>query len=178
MVETDHLAEDFDGLSYTLVPGLLALPLPCVVADVFVVSLVPAHRVMGELEMGHDFAVAKDRRAGAGSKRQHHFNSLALDRAKTLDIGIVEDPDRLTQMLREHSLQIEARQRLGAEIGSGQNPPTAHIAGEADRYSLERAKWRYHLVDGADEILRRDRFGWRRHPLSLADHVTNIVEQR
>ena len=55
-------------------------------------------------------------------ERQHHLHALAFDRAETLDIGIVEHANRLAQMLGEHRLQIETRQRVGAEIGRGDDP--------------------------------------------------------
>ena len=127
--------------------------------------------------MRHDLAVAKQRRPGAGPQGQHHLQSLALDRAETLDIGIVEHPDRLAQMLGEHRLQVETCQRLGAEIGRGNDPSVADITGKADRDPLEGAERRGSLVDGADEILGGDRLGRRRHPLPLADHAAGVVEQ-
>src|SRR5271155_2608704 len=74
MVETDDLTENLDYLGDPLVPGFLPLLLAGGVADVFVVGLVPAHRVMGELEMEHDLAIAKERGAGAGAERQYHFH--------------------------------------------------------------------------------------------------------
>src|SRR5712671_3951855 len=177
VIEPHDLAQDVDRLCDSFVPGLLSLLPAGRVADVFIIGLVSADRVMGELEMRHDLTVAKYRGAGAGPERQHHFDPPALDGAKTLDIGIVENADRLAQMLREHRLQIEIRQAFGAEIGSGQNPPVAHITRKPDRHPLEVAERRYRLIDGADEILGRDRFGRRRHSLPLANHVSGVIEQ-
>ena len=132
MVEADNLAQNVDDLGHPLVPGLLAFPFASGIPDILVVGLVSADRVMGELEMRQDLAVAKERRPGPGPERQHHLQPLALDRTKTLDIGIVEHADRLAQMFGEHRLQIEPGQGVGAEIGRGDNPPLTNITREAD----------------------------------------------
>src|SRR5438270_3258978 len=84
VVETHDLPEDLDHFRDPFIPNLLALFLPGRIADVFVIGLVSAHRVVRELEMRHDLAVAEDRGAGAGAERQHHLHPVPLDRAKSL----------------------------------------------------------------------------------------------
>src|SRR6267143_4263461 len=96
VIETDDLPKDLDHFRHSLIPSLLALLLPSGVPDIFVVGLAPAHRVMPALEMRHDLAVAEERGAGAGAERQHHFQPVPLDRAKTLNVGVVEDTYRLS----------------------------------------------------------------------------------
>ena len=77
----------------------------------------------------------------------------------------------------ELRLQVETSQYLAAKIRGGQHPPVAHIAGKADRYPLEATERRDRLVDGADQCFGRDRLGWGRHPLRVADHASVGVEQ-
>src|SRR6266436_1916540 len=59
VVEADDLAEDLDHLLDPLVPGFLAFFLMGGIADILVIGLVAADRMMRELEMRHQFAVAK-----------------------------------------------------------------------------------------------------------------------
>ena len=159
VIEPHDDAEDVDHLGDPFAPGLFALFLAGGVADVFVVGLAPADRVMGELQMRHDLAVAEDRRAGACAQRQDHFHAVAFDRPKALHIGIVEHAHRLAPMPGKLRLQVEPRQYLAAEIGGGQHAPVADIAGKADRHSLKAAQRRYSLVDGLDERFGSDRLG-------------------
>src|SRR5579885_1446248 len=84
--------------------------------------------MMGKLEMRHDFTVTENRRAGAGAEGQNHLDAPPRDRAKTLDIGIVENAHRLAPAAAQRLLQIKAAQGFGAEIGGGNDPPVPNIA--------------------------------------------------
>ena len=178
MVEAHDLAQDVDDLGDALVPRLFALLPASGVADVFVIGLSAADRMVGEFEMRHDFAVAKDCRAGPGPEGQDHLDAVALDRAKSLDIGVVQNPDWLAPMVAQRLLQVEAGQGFGPEIGCRQQPSVAHIAGETNRDAVERAERCCDVVDRLDQGIRSDRFGRGRHALPLADHGAGRVEQR
>src|SRR6516164_6728386 len=177
VIEADDDAQDLDHLGNPLAPVFFALFLAGRIADVFVVGLVAADRVVGEFQMRNDLAVAEDRGTGAGAERQNHLHTAALDRAKALHICIVEHAHRLAPMPGELRLQVETSQYLVAEIRGGQHPPVAHIAWKADRHPLEAAERRDRLVDGADQRLGSDRLGWGRHPLPVADNASVRVEQ-
>ncbi len=59
----------------TPVPALVARLHARLVADVLVVGLLFRDRMMGEFEMRHQFAVAKERGTRAGAERQHEFDA-------------------------------------------------------------------------------------------------------
>ena len=80
-------------------------------------------------------------------------------------------------MLGEDRLQIETGQRVGAEVGGGDDTAVTHIAGEADRNSLEGAERRNCLVDCVDQIIGCDRLGRRWHALPLTDQFPGFIKQ-
>src|SRR5215472_7291274 len=59
-------------------------------AEIFVISLSLPDRMLAELEMGHELAVAIDRAANASAQRQNTFETLALDHTQALHLGIVQ----------------------------------------------------------------------------------------
>ncbi len=172
------LAQDAYGLGDAFVPRLLALLSARVVADVLVIGLLAADRMVGEFEVRHDLAVVKDRRAGPGPEGQDHLDAFARDRAEPLDIRVVQNPDRLAPMLAERLLQVKAAQGLGPEIGRGQHLPVADIAGEPDRHAVERAERRRGLFDRLHQHIGSNRLRRGRHALALADDLAGFVEQR
>ena len=178
MIEIDHEAQDVDDPRDPLVPLLPAGFLERRPADVFVIGLVAAHRVMGELQMRHDLPVVEDRGAGPGAEGQHHFDAFALDRAKALHIGVVHHPHRLAPALGERGLQIEAGPQLGPQIGRGQHAPVAHRAGKPDRDPVETAEPGRRGIERGGERLGGDRRGRGRQAHPLADHLSGAVEQR
>ena len=54
---------------------------------------------MRQFEMGHKIAVAIERGAGAGAKRQHHLQASAVDEPEVPHIGVVEDAHGLAESL-------------------------------------------------------------------------------
>ncbi len=108
MIEIDQMTQDLDHPRDPLVPTLAAFAVERGLADILVIGLVAAHRVMRQFEMRHDSAILEDRGAGAGAEGQHHLDAFALDCPEALDIGVVQDSHRLFPLLGERALQIEA----------------------------------------------------------------------
>src|SRR5215472_8231710 len=177
MVEANDFTQDVDDLRNPLVPSLFSFFSTGGIADVLVIGLAAADRVVCEFEMGHHLAGAKNRRPGASAERQHHLDPMTFDRTKALDVRVVEDPDRFAETLGEHRLQIEVRQRLSAKVRRCDDPSIAYVTGKADRYLFERPQRRHHPLNRADKIAGGDRFSWRRHALAFADYVPISIEE-
>src|SRR5258708_39641916 len=105
-----------DGELEPLAPAPLADDLERVLAELLLVRLALAERVVAELEVGDEHAVEKEARADSGAERDGELDPLPLDRAVALHVGVVGDVDRLRDSARERAAQVEVLP-LAVELG-------------------------------------------------------------
>jgi len=146
-------------------------------ADIIVIGLLVADRVVRQFEMRDRPAVGEDRGAAAGAERHDHLDADPPDRAETLHIGVVHDPHRLAPAPAQLGLQIVSGPRFGPEMRRRQDAPVPHHAGKADRGALELSQRRGRLVDHVGHQLRGGRHRRGRYARRLADHLARAVEQ-
>ena len=91
-----------------------------------------AREVATNLEMRRKFAVQKQRRAEPRPQGDDHLESLAFNRAEALHIGVIDDPNRLSQALLKRSREIESAEHLGTEIRGGDYLSVTHYTWKPD----------------------------------------------
>lgn len=160
------------------------------VAQLLVVGLALAERVVGELEVRRQGAIEEQRRADPGAERDHHLEALAGHDGHALQVGVVGHPGRPTEPGADRPGEVEAapglaerrhdrraRAVLGDEVGSRDDVALADDAGEADRDAVVRGQRGDQARDDVDEARRLERVG-RRHPDPVGGHVVRRVEHR
>src|SRR5206468_1338443 len=88
-------------------------------SEILIIGLVLPDRMLSELEMRHQLALAIDCAAEARPQRQHAFEALALDDAKPLHLGVVQHANWLAQAPLELCGQRKVMQVGGPEIRRG-----------------------------------------------------------
>ena len=102
---------------------------------------------------------------------------LARNRPKALNIGIIENPNRLAPMVAQRLLKIETAQSLGSEIGCRDHSAVSDITGETDRDPVKFSERRRCLANRLHQNIRSDRLGRGRYPLPIANDLPGFVEQ-
>src|SRR5262249_28474928 len=151
--------------------------LACRIAELLLVGLAVAKRMVGELEVRAGPTIKIKARAEPGAERDHHFHALARDDRQALQIGIVGHPHRLAQGGLERAGEVEAEPRLVAEIGGRPHAAGTYHPRKADRYTLVVAKRRHQARQHLDHLGRRrpDRRG---HAYPVGEHLAFLVDDR
>ena len=91
---------DLDRSKNAAIPFFGAMRVAGLVADVVVIGIALMDRVMGQLEVGREAAVAEHRAAHPRTKRQDDFKSGSGHDAQTLNFRVIEETCRLAEALR------------------------------------------------------------------------------
>ena len=84
-----------------------------IVAEIFVVGLTPAERMMGELEMRRGSSLCKDGAAHSRAEGQHDLDSTTSDDPEALHLGVVEQTSWLSKETRDLRFQRPCLFRIG-----------------------------------------------------------------
>ena len=101
-------------------------------SEILIIGLVLPDRMLSELEMRHQLALAIDCAAEARPQRQHAFEALALDDGKPLHLCVVQHANRLAQAPLELCGQRKVMQVGGPEIRRGNDAAMLDHSGEPD----------------------------------------------
>ena len=163
-----------EDLAHALAPTLLPAALERGVADQLFVRLLPAERVVRELEVRHVMAVDEERAAHPRAEGEHHLDALAAHDAVALHARVVEHANRLAGGLRERRAERKAGPAV-VEVRRRPHDVRFHDAREADRDAVERRRVDDHRAEGGEHGVGR-RGARRRDAPALALFATGCVE--
>ncbi|HEX3664801.1 MAG TPA: hypothetical protein VHU23_06195 [Rhizomicrobium sp.] len=116
--------------------------------------------MLREFQMRHQFSVAEQARACAGSQRQDKFESFAADDGKPLHFRIIDHLCGTPEPIGRRVGQREARPFLCLEMWSGQDAIVSHDPGKADGNTVVPGQWRDEIFENIQQYGRRAK-AWR-----------------
>ena len=159
------------------VPFLSAMSEAGIVAEVFVVGLAPAERMMGELEVRCGPSFCKDGAAHSRAEGQHDLDATTSDDAEALHLGVVEQTSRLSKETRDLRFQRKITPGRRSQIRRSEDLASPDHARKSDGDALESRQRDDQFADELQQKLWRTRMrGLHANP--VRQHATGTVEYR
>src|SRR5260370_30148106 len=141
-----------------------------IVAEIFVVGLAPAERMMGELEMRRGPSLGKDGAAPSRAEGQHDLDSTTSDDPEALHLGVVEQTSWLSKETRDLRFQPKITPGRRSQIRRSEDPASPDHAWKSDGDPLEVWHLDRQFADELQQKLRRTRMRGR-HANPLRQHA-------
>src|SRR5260370_19721808 len=117
-----------------------------IVAEIFVVGLAPAERMMGELEMRRGPSLGKDGAAHSRAEGQHDLDSTTSDDPEALHLGVVEQTSWLSKETRDLRFQRKITPGRRSQIRRSEDPASPDHARKSDGDPLESRQGGHQLA--------------------------------
>lgn len=122
--------QDSDHFLNAGVPFLFADPMALAISRVFVVCFLFVKRVMGHLQVRHQFSVPEERGSDTGSQRDHELKAPPFDGRQPLHIGVVDEANRFLEFFTQRVGERKPAPYRRSEVRGGDDGAIAHHAGE------------------------------------------------